>query len=246
MMTSERAKEILRLYRPGTPEDDAAEVAAAMERARQDPELTGWFEQDQAFHQALRTRFREIKVPEHFKAALLACGPRPAPWWRSPLWLAAAAVIVAMLALTGLWFRPSVPDRFSDYQRMMVSKAVRVAYAMDWHTNDMTALRHALARRGAPANYEVPAPLTKLQLTGGAALTWRSHPVSMVCFDRGDKQMLFLFVLRRSALKDPPAAPPQKRQIDSLLTLSWTRGDNVYLLAGPDEPGFEQKYKGAL
>ena len=58
--------------------------------------------------------------------------------------------------------------------------------------------------RGAPADYDVPRGLERLQLTGGGRLTWRSNPVAMVCFDRGDKQMLFLFVMKRSAVKDPP------------------------------------------
>ena len=64
----------------------------------------------------------------------------------------------------------------------------------------------------------------------------------MVCFDRGDKQMLFLFVMRRTALKDPPPEKPQLAKLHQMLTASWTQGDNTYILAGPEETGFDKKY----
>jgi hypothetical protein len=99
-----------------------------------------------------------------------------------------------------------------------------------------------MASRGAPADYDLTRGLGRLQLTGGGRLTWRSHPVAMVCFDRGDKQMLFLFVMKRSAVKDPPPETPQLAKVRVLLTASWTRGDNTYVLAGPEEADFAKKY----
>jgi hypothetical protein len=64
----------------------------------------------------------------------------------------------------------------------------------------------------------------------------------MVCFDRGDKQMLFLFVMKRSAVKDPPPPTPQLGKVRQMLTASWTQGENTYVLAGPEEAGFLGKY----
>lgn len=243
-MNSDQAKEILLLYRPGTADAEDPEIVEAMAVARRDPELARWFERHVAFQSAMRTSFRQIAVPEHLKLELLAGRKiiRPSVWWQRPVWLAAAAVVVIALGLAAFWLRPTVPDRFANFQQMMVSKAENVAYAMDWPTNDMRALRTALAGRGAPANYEVPKGLARLQLTGGAALTWRANPVSMVCFDRGDKQMVFLFVMKRSALKDPPPEKPLVAKIDALTTVSWTSGDQAYLLAGPEEANFLQKY----
>ena len=84
--------------------------------------------------------------------------------------------------------------------------------------------------------------LERLHLTGVVRLTWRSNPVAMVCFDRGDKQMLFLFVMKRSAVKDPPPETPHLAKVLQLLTVSWSRGDNTYVLAGPEEAGFVRKY----
>jgi hypothetical protein len=64
----------------------------------------------------------------------------------------------------------------------------------------------------------------------------------MVCFDKGLKQMLFLFVLDRSAVKDPPPPTPQLAQVNQLAAASWTDGDKAYLLAGSPEPDFLRKY----
>jgi hypothetical protein len=64
----------------------------------------------------------------------------------------------------------------------------------------------------------------------------------MVCFDRGDKQMLFLFVMKRAALKDAPPPQPQVKEASGLVAASWSKGDDAYLLLGRPEPGFAGKY----
>jgi hypothetical protein len=246
-VNSSEAREVLLLYRPGTAEVADPQMAEALALARQDPELGRWFEQHCAFQQAMRAKFQQIEVPAHLKASLLirgAVAPNilpPRPWWRSPIWLTAAAAVLLLLGLTGVWLKPRVPDRFANYQSRMVNQALR-EYRMDLVTNDMRQIRQFMASRGAPDDYHVPQGLEHLQLTGGGRLTWRNNPVAMVCFDRGDKQMLFLFVLKRAALKDPPPEAPQVSKVSQMLTVSWTRGDNTYVLAGPEEAGFVRKY----
>jgi hypothetical protein len=242
-MNRGQAKEILMLYRPGTADADDPEIQQAMKVARQDPELKLWFENHCQFQQNIRSKLRAIEVPEHSKLALLAgrkIVPLP-PWWQKPVWLAAAACIVLMLTLVPLLPQPTTPDRFTNYRDMMVSIALR-NYRMDWETNSMAGLRQLIASRGAPADYDLPQGLEKLKLTGGAALSWRSNPVSMVCFDEGNKKMLFLFVMRNAGVKGAPLTPdPQLVKVSSYLTASWRNGNKTYVLVGPDEPEF-QKY----
>jgi len=128
----------------------------------------------------------------------------------------------------------------------MVSAAVRV-YGMDLETTDQTQLRQFIAKKGAPADYLLTQGLQRLQLKGGGLQRWRGNPVSMVCFDCGGSKMLFLFVLKRSAVKDPPpenASQAKLAQVDGLLTASWTHGDDAYVLAGPEEVRFVEKYLG--
>jgi hypothetical protein len=241
------AKQILLLYRPGTADASDPQMVEALALAGRDPELGRWLEEHRAFQKAMRAKFHQIEVPAHLRTSLLIQGAvrsqmiAPQAWWRSPVWLAAAAVVVLLLGLVGVWLIPRAPDRFANYQARMVSQALR-EYRMDLVTNDMQQIRQFMAQRGAPADYEVSQGLDRLQLTGGGLLTWRSHPVSMVCFDRGDKQMLFLFVMKRSALKDPPPKTPQLAKVREMATASWTRGDNIYILAGPEEADFVRKY----
>jgi len=241
------AKEILLLYRPGTADAADPEVAKALELARQDPELGRWFEQHRAFQKAMRAKFRQIEVPAHLKSSLLirqTAQPAistPRAWWRSPLWLGLAAAVLLLFGLVGVWWGPRLPDRFANYQARMVSQALR-EYRMDLVTPDMRQLRQFMAARGAPADYHLTPGLQRLQLTGGGLLTWRSNPVAMVCFDRGDKQMLFLFVMKRSAVKDPPPETPRVAKVREMLTASWTHGDDTYVLAGPEESNFLRKY----
>ena len=242
-MTLGEAKEILLLYRPGTADAEDTQVVEAVELARQNPEMARWFEQHCAFQNAMRAKLRQIEVPVHLKAALLARQNivRPPIWWLHPVWLSAAAAVVLFLGLAAVWLKPANSDRFANFQARMVSTVLR-EYRMDLVTNDMGQLRQFIAGKNALSGYQLPKGLDKLQLTGGGCLQWRSHPVAMVCFNRGDDQMLFLFVMKRSALKDPPAETLQVSKVTELQTVSWTQGEYTYVLAGPDEPQFPGKY----
>jgi hypothetical protein len=242
-----QAQRVLLLYRPGTAESGEPEMMEALELARRDPELGRWFEEHRSFQQGMRTRLRQMEAPAHLRTSLLARAQvqppqvSPLPVWRRSAWWLAAAAVVMLAVAAGLWISPRPGAQFANYSARMVGGALR-EYQMDIKTNDMRLVRQGLAARGAPADYVVPQGLERLRLTGGGRLTWRSNPVAMVCFDRGDNQMLFLFVLDRSAVKDPPPATPQVARVNELLTVSWTRGDKTYLLAGPAEAGFVQKY----
>ena len=245
-MNRAEAKQILLLYRPGSPDEQDPLVVEAIQAARQDPELAAWFEQQQAFQRAMRSKFRQIEVPDHLKGALLA-GPKvvhPVVFWQRPLWIAAAAIFIVLFGLAAFLARPQVPDRFANYRESMVNAAVRT-YGMDVETNNLGQIRQYAAVKGAPADYQLTQGLERLQVKGGGLLRWRGNPVSMVCFDRGDNRMLFLFVLKTSALKDPPpkgSSGAELAQVDGLFTASWTRGDDAYVLAGSDEPSFAEKY----
>jgi hypothetical protein len=222
-------------------------MVEALELARRDAELGRWFAQHRSFQKAMRAKFQQIEVPAHLKSSILIRGSVPPgvqsnqPRWRSRLWLGLTVMALVLLGVIGVRLRPHGPDHFADYEARVVSEVQR-AYRMDLVTNQMPQIRQFLASRGAPADYRVPSGLERLQLTGAGCLTWRSQPVSMVCFDRGNKQMLFFFVMKRSAVKDPPPPIPKLARVRLMLAASWSEGNNAYVLAGPEEAGFLQKY----
>lgn len=237
-MNRAQAKEALLLYRPGSADAQDPEVATALELTKTDEELRRWFEQQQAVQAALRRKFREIPVPEFLKDAILAERKllRPSFWARPPAWLAAAAAIVLLLGIAALLLQgPRPPDRFADFRSRMVRTVLR-EYRMDIVTNDMTQVRRFMAARGAPADYVVTKGLAALPLTGGGLLRWRDNPVSMVCFDRGGGNMLYLFVIKRGVLKGAPPDLPQTAKVNKLATVSWSQGDETYVLAGEEDP----------
>ena len=240
-MTSEEAKAVLLLYRTSADGRDP-EMAAALEHAQHDPELQRWFDEHRALQERLRQKFAELPVPPELKDAILAGRKivRPALWWQQPAWLATAALIAVLIGIGALWLRPAENERFSFYRARMV-RTILHEYHMDVHTNDLRSLRQYLALKGAPADFQVPKRLEQLKLTGGGHIGWGKRPASMVCFDRGDNQMLVLFVINSGALKGEPHRP-NPAKIDTLQTLSWTQGPHTYVLGGPDEPEFARKY----
>ncbi|HWQ90106.1 MAG TPA: hypothetical protein VN673_00425 [Clostridia bacterium] len=242
-MTPSEAKQVLLLYRPGRNDEEDPEIRSALALTRTDPELALWFEQHCAFQNAMRAKLRSVPAPVDLKAAILGQSRivRPAFWQRPPAWLAAAAALVLLAGVATVLLRPGLPDRFVHFQNRMVGTALR-EYRMDIVTNDMSQVRTFLASRGAPGDYEVTPGLERLKLTGGGVLRWRNHPVSMVCFNRGDEQMLFLFVMDRSAVKDAPPETPEVTTTHELATVSWSKGDKTYVLAGPEESNFLKKY----
>lgn len=246
-MNHSEARQRLQIFRPGGADADDPSIAEALEFARRDTELSGWLEQQTQFHAAMRVRFREIPIPENLRENILTSAKiiRPMVWWRDPGWLRAVASVVLFVGLcyglVQLGTKAPTRDGFSDYQFRMVRSALR-EYKMDLVTNDLAQVRQWMTSQKAPADFAIPPGLSKLVLTGGGVLRWRNNPVSMVCFNRGDDQMLFLFVMNRAAVKDPPPLLPELAQVSQLQTIRWSEGNKTYFLAGPKEDDFVRKY----
>ena len=232
-MTTHEAKEILLLFRPGRGDEADPQVATALELARTHPELQKWLEEQSAINEAVRRKLSSIPVPRTLKGDILL-GPTkvvrgPAQWWSRRVALAAAAAIILLAVVSSVWWNFEPKSEFTKFRARMVGSVLR-EYHMDITTNEMQRVRAYLANRGAPADYVVPATLKSATLTGAAALSWNGQPVSMVCFDRGTNDMVFMFVYRKQHLDNPPEKPELK-PVSDLATATWTKDDKVYLLA---------------
>src|SRR5436305_860839 len=134
-MNREQAKEILALYRPGIDDPAEAEVAAALELCKQDPELARWFEEQSALYTATRRKFKAVPVPDRLLERILATAPQARQWWRSPLLWAAAAAILLFVGVTTL-LRGEREYSFVAWRSKMVRTAMR-NYDMPLMTNDV-------------------------------------------------------------------------------------------------------------
>lgn len=255
-MDKPTAKQILKLYRPGTADAHDPQFADALALVQQDPELAGWFEQHCATYEAIRAKFRQIPVPAGLKEQILSERPVPvitsvAVWWRRPAMVAVAASVALLIGLASAWWllQTTEADSFSAYRRLMVRTALRT-YTMDLETNDLTQIRAHLARANALADYVLPPALEKVEGTGCVALTWHGQRVSMLCFrsgrplSPGEKSDLYFFVIdRASVARAPTAAPPRFAKVNKLMTASWSQGGKVYVLAGNGDEAFIRQFR---
>lgn len=242
-MNPEQAREVLARCRPGQDDPQDAELQAALAVAAHDPVLRDWLARHRHFQQRVQESLRNIAPPPNLKQRILQEQKtvRGVQWTSSPTLAAVAAVVILFLSLGVFWLRNPAPDRFVTFRDRMVGTALR-EYRMDVETNDLAQVRDYMRSKGAPADFEVPAGLQQIELAGGGFLRWHNNPVSMICFRRPDRKMLYLFVVKSEAVGNAPPPTPQPRQVKELDTVSWTQGGKSYLLAGPQEAGFFRKY----
>ena len=238
-MNKDQAKDVLLLYRPGTDDREDPEIAQALEMVKRDPELATWFAQHCAFQEAAAGAFERIPVPEGLRQQILS--ERKAHFslgFKKPIAVLAVAVaaILVSLGLTRYYSRPTENNSFSNFRSRMASKILREYPVMDLKTNDLDAIRSFLVAKG-DGNYTLPAQLKQASGTGCAIFPWHGKKVSMICMNSGKNAApmtpdVFLFVVDRSAVQDPPPDnAPEKAPVGKLATASWTSGDKIYVLA---------------
>jgi len=256
-MTSEQAKEVLALYRPGTSDAQDPAFAEALELTRRDPELDRWFQQHCQLYAAIRAKFKATRVPEGLKEQILAERKVNLPgFWRRPIVLptAALAAVVAIVAVV-LWMQPPDDTTFQAFQEEQTHFAMR-DYGMNLLTNNLGVIQAYLSTNGAPTGYVLPAGLAKaieggrIKATGCALPDWRGRPVTMICFKTGRSlpgnpgSDLWFFVGDARTMKHPPAQLTITPLPSStpVTMAAWTVGDKVYLVSGLGDAEFLKPY----
>ena len=250
-MTSQEAKEQLLLYRPGTADAEASEMAEALELMRQDAELGRWFAERCKVQIALQRRFQEIAVPAALREQIVS--EYRASQRRQKLRRAAVAAAVACCALVIValsLFKPEPADKsLTAFARRMAKEVRDGSYAMDLETNNVAGIRAYLAAKQGYADYAMPQGLQTVANAGCGILRWQNQKVSMICFRTGrpmspaQKSDLFLFVVDRSAIANPPTSKqPVFGHQNRMVTATWIEGDRVYFLAATGENASLQKY----
>ena len=238
-MTHQEAKEILLRHRAQTADDREPEVKTAREVARHDPSLAAWVRDHEEFQAGVRTRLRDLPIPEGLKEQIIserpaAVGPRRVSLRRA-MFAGAVSGVVFALGLALVLLRPWAPDRedrFETFRSRMVRAALR-GYAMDLTTSDPGQVRQFLAAKQAFGEWEVPAGLRAARLLGCAMLGWHDAPAAMICYGQNSEPDLWLFVVDASDLPDPPRGREVLlAKVNRLNTASWTAQGKTYVLAG--------------
>ena len=238
-MNVNEAKTVLLLYRPGTADAEDPQLVEALALAQTDPRLASWLENHSVCQEVLRAKIRNIPVPAGLKEQIISEQPaRERLPHRHPRLTAAVLVGIILLALLTIFWPQFYPkdDTLAVYQNQMMAIALN-GYGMDLLTNSTTEIRSYFARKQAPADYVLPAPLQQVAVVGCAIQDWQKEKVAMLCFRTGrplppnQTTDLWLFVVPRSSVRGAPEAGPARVfTINGLVTAVWTQGDKVYLL----------------
>jgi hypothetical protein len=254
-MTRDDAKKILALYRPGVTDDADPQTAAALDLAQRDPELAAWFEQQRAVFDAIRGKLKAIPVPQGLRRQILA---RHAAEAREPesriiplrnRWLLVSAAAALLLLTAIIWTQFGSNSRYAfDNYRDRMGRMVQRGYFMQMFGTNQADIRAFFASKGASVDYVLPANLNNLPGEGGVVLDWHKKQVCLLCLNGATKpgvpNDLYLFMASRSAIPDAPAPGqrPQFKPVNRLMTVTWTVGDRVFLLAGKGDEATLQKY----
>lgn len=229
------SKQVLFGYRPGTTDAHDPAIAQALEAAARDPQLRCWLEEQGEIQTEIRAQFRQLPVPEDLRHRILEANFFVASRRRGRIggygyWLAAAAIVL-LVGLIATWDQAPAHPGLTEFRGRMVRTVLR-EYRMDIHSGNMDEVRAYLRGQNAPADYRLPPRIEIVPVIGGGRLTWQDQPVSMVCFDRGDGELLFLFVIDQAAMPDSPGAEPEFARVNRLMTASWIAENRAYVLAG--------------
>jgi hypothetical protein len=214
---------------------------AEFESAALDPELAEFRSRQEEFNARVHHELAGIPVPPTLREQIFARRKiiRVEHWkQRAPMLIGAlAASITLMTAIIFFVGHPPKEDTsFAAFRRRMITDALR-SYGMDTNTTRLAEVKNLLAERGRPADFSLPAPLQKVPLIGGGALTWQAKPVSMVCFKWQQQEILYMFVIDQaiSGFSPDPLVKPAK--FKDLSTIAWSSDGKVFLLAGkvPDD-----------
>lgn len=231
-MDRKEAKEILLRYRPGTKLRDP-QIGEALELAQRDPQLAEWLAKHYA--QAANT---DPSAPNQPAAAADADASRERVTPLSKPVLIVVGVAVAALLASLLWpffAEPKPMDQFTNYRDHM-ARIVQRTYPMKMLATEQWQVRDYFRTNAGPVDFTLPHNLEKLPAKGAAVLTWNSNPVALMGLDGGTNTVLYLFFIPRSAfLNVPITESPSFARVGHLMTASWTAGNEVYVLAGPDD-----------
>ncbi|MGH7959194.1 MAG: hypothetical protein ACREH8_19615 [Opitutaceae bacterium] len=243
-MDNNKAKLRLGVYRRTGEDARDPFFAGALQQAEKDPALRGWLAEQQAFDTQFAAALGEIRGPKEGRALIEATMmQRPfrlARWW--PVAMAASiAMMLALYVSFGGKRGVSLPQTASVAE--MAHHLTEHHASIGLMSRDYTKLRAWIAEKGGPLPDRLPPGLAQLGVLG--CQTWETNrgKVSLVCFVRGNKEMIHLYVFEnpRDGASLPDITMPRIERAGEWSFALWREGGSACALGamGPDAQAAE-------
>ena len=233
-MNREEAQFILGAYRPDSEDAQDPQFQEALALAARDPALARWLAEEQALHRAFAAKLRAGPIPPDLKKQLLLARAtnRRAPWWRQPVWLAAAGFAVLAAVGGSLVLRQATDPDFARFRREMAATSTNMSgHAAVWGL-DAAGYRQWLATHEGDSGFILPPGLADKGISACKVIAWHEARVTMLCF-KFSGQHVDVFVVNEANFPAAKFGPAPTFHADGAVnTAMWRRDGKVYLLAG--------------
>ena len=262
-MKRERARQLLRVFRPAGQDVSDPQMAEALRCVKRDPALAEEFAEQRRFDGEVGAVVRAMAdatvVPVDLKAALLAIrlpaatDPTPGeiirpPFWRAPLgqdWraraAAAAVILILSIAMVQIFNRPA--PLLSDLRHDLIANDWAGDPHVDFQSSDLGAIKTWIAHQGFTDGLVLPAALNDLHLHGCRIIQREGRAIPLLCFGSGAKHF-HLFVIDHTNFPDLPTTDaPDFEKCGPWTTASWRYSGSTYVLTGMKNNAFVQKFR---
>lgn len=233
-MKTPDAKFILRAHRAdGRYRTEDPLFSEALAEAARDPALGDWLAREHALDASVACQLDTIQPPAGLRDAILV-GARasrlPRRWWRRPAWLAAAASLAVMLAVSGTLLRRGHPD--TPAVTLAEFGLDQLAFVRHSHPRGegVASLEAMLSTRTEPLCRGLGLDCAELARRGCRELDFGGQRVYEVCFRRNGL-WYHLYVSTRNTESITPGAAPQIVERNGLTAALWAEGSTVFALA---------------
>lgn len=227
----------------GLDKDDAA-IREALEQLPGDPETAVWFARAQALDFAICRQLESVEAPEGLKERILAgarVNQRKREWNRR-VWLAAAAVVMAGVAVWSMekFAKPGAQPggavaSLREYRDDVTSAFLKMhteGFDLDMEDSDVVKVKAWLAERGAPGDAELRAGLGDALPFGCKIIEWRGRRVSMMCFGKNNDEA-HVFVVNGSAIRNLGNLETGRiERVGGLQVIAWQDDKRAYVMVG--------------
>ncbi len=260
-MTKDHMKATLACYREHSVDENFPHFREALAQLDKHSDVAEWFECEKARDEDFSGALNEIEIPEGLEESILRFANReesdgvesgrvirPAlAMWKRTAWMSAAALIIVAASLVKYFaFPPPVVfDRteFShvDAFREDMGYFASQRFVLDHTTKDLSNAKMWLEERGHPVYAKTPDAIVNYRGMGCKSFQWGDHHVSLVCFEKDNKELVHLFVIEREGLD---GSIHEAEDLSRMLvkhereTGGWYDDEHVYVLVG-SEPGVE-------